>query len=109
MLTDDLMARLDASGGLLSEDDVCSRFGLFSSELKMFVRAGLVLVLQVGAERRYPAFQFANGGLNPAFSRALRKLPIPPDDPLERIRWWLTPDGDTAPCERLLSGDPVIA
>lgn len=101
----------------LTESDVREILGVGASRVRQRVADGSLYAINVGRERRFPAFQFHNGEIVPGIGEILKALP---EDlhPIE-VETWLTssdpdltsgPDGEVlSPRKWLLSGGSVDA
>ncbi len=105
----------------LTESEVREMLGVGASRVRQRVADGSLYAIDVGRERRFPAFQFDERTLVPGIGEVLKVLP---DDlhPLEVEDWLTSPDQDLtmdgndgetsdalSPREWLISGGSVDA
>lgn len=105
----------------LTESEVREMLGVGASRVRQRVADGSLYAIDVGRERRFPAFQFYGRTLVPGIGEVLKALP---DDlhPLEVEDWLTNPDPDLtmdgsdgetsealSPREWLISGGSVDA
>ena len=84
---------IDMAGGVLSSDQAADALGLTRQAVDRRRRAGKLPAISAGKRGyRYPAFQFASGGVLPGLETVLNALE--PHDPWMQLSFFVNPSSD---------------